>query len=1004
MRKIVKTTTVGSLKNKLNESKGNFALGQGFGSEPRFKSNVQDNSDYSRKLDKNGGFGLGDGFTKLNEEEMVDFIANIVESMKGKTEYHNLKFVDRIGNENGLFESQIKNIKNIIKSDRTPYQLKLRKYLTENVAKEMSGIYEGYSGLMHEGEMMVNEIKSTFNEMKSMGKSTNEAVAMTAEALDVPMEMVDKMVQVQKEAYKARMEGMGETMDINEKLCEVYESYKNMAEGNMKPVYEELKEMMNPEEPIEESEYGEYGDWGTEKYSKFLNPYKDESDGEESGEDYEARQYDAYKRDYEDEDRWNPLEEDLCMECDDMDDESYIEVELSSPEDFALLPMLAKRAMSAERMPSMGMGKMSRAMNVPMEKDYQDYEVPMDYSTSNPYSQYKYDTGLGKIPYGKKKISSLEGDEESNIKAVTFNESLIKKHITNTKNLKEMQIQFIIESFKIKKVSKCRNFVVVENKVFDIKNKKFVGKDNLITESITWNNPSLLTEASWGTWWANLGQNLVSIASIVSNVFVPGSGMAIEFVNGIVYLLRGYYSGEDVELQNSLYLNGAITLGFTLLGAGFGGGASTILKTLVSSGKLAAPMVAKGLLWLVGRMGNLFAKILNFLSFGLSNFLLRQIAKFVPAIKPPAGLKAADANKFIITKVGDILKGIQTKLTNYINKLLSKTGKDVLKSAKTATKSFTKLSGQKGFKDFFVKGTVNLKPDKLAPLMKKLKIKVGGKIKSKGLTYEIKAITKNKSGKEVVKLLDPKTKRVFDADGNAVVQAFLNSKGFRGYAQSIFGNPSANALAARFLGGFIFDGNGSLQDANLDDMEGELPLDVAEVDLDLELAPYEGESGSYNVNDKVTAVQNALQSLGENLGGAGVDGKYGPITKTAINNVEGKVGAPLTTSSITPKTVAAIVIALLQEDKLEDAKALANANIVEDANILEKLNALLDTIAISNQAKADALKSFMKFGGTSTASSDNSWEKTMSSLNPMSTVSENTFSESYKRMFGLTLD
>ena len=143
MRKIVKTTTVGSLKNKLNESKGNFALGQGFGSEPRFKSNVQDNSDYSRKLDKNGGFGLGDGFTKLNEEEMVDFIANIVESMKGKTEYHNLKFVDRIGNENGLFESQIKNIKNIIKSDRTPYQLKLRKYLTENVAKEMSGIYEG---------------------------------------------------------------------------------------------------------------------------------------------------------------------------------------------------------------------------------------------------------------------------------------------------------------------------------------------------------------------------------------------------------------------------------------------------------------------------------------------------------------------------------------------------------------------------------------------------------------------------------------------------------------------------------------------------------------------------------------------------------------------------------------------------------------------------------------------------------------------------------------------
>jgi hypothetical protein len=437
MRKIVKTTTVGSLKNKLNESKGNFALGQGFGSEPRFKSNVQSNSDYSRKLDKNGGFGLGDGFTKLNEEEMVDFIANIVESMKGKTEYHNLKFVDRIGNENGLFESQIKNIKNIIKSDRTPYQLKLRKYLTENVAEEMSEIYEGYSGLMHESEMMVNEIKSTFNEMKSMGKSTNEAVAMTAEALDVPMEMVGKMVEVQKEAYKARMEGMGETMNINEKLCEVYEAYKNMAEGNMKPVYEELKEMMNPE-PIEpeeskESEYGEYGDWGTEEeYGEYLRG----SEGGDDGTDYQI------SRGKEDDYYLNNLEEDLCMECDDMDDESYIEVELSSPKDFALLPMLAKGAMSAGRMPSMGMSKMSRAMNSPVK----DYEVP-DYSTSNPYSQYRFDTGLSKIPYGKKKFMSDEGGEDS---LTITNEEFVR----------------IFKNKPVVKMSACKKYIMIENTIY----------------------------------------------------------------------------------------------------------------------------------------------------------------------------------------------------------------------------------------------------------------------------------------------------------------------------------------------------------------------------------------------------------------------------------------------------------------------------------------------------------------------------------------------------------
>jgi hypothetical protein len=520
MRKIVKTTTVGSLKKKLNESKGGFTLGQGFGSETRFKSNVNTNSTYNRKLDKNGGFGLGDGFTQLNEEEMVDFIANIVENMKGKTEYHNLKFVDRIANEKGLFESHVKNIKNIIKSDRTPYQLKLRKYLTENVAVEMSEIYEDYSGLKLESEMMVNEIKKTFNEIKSTKKTTNEAVAMTAEALDVPMEMVQKMVEIQKEAYETQMEG-GQSMDITEKMCQVYEAYQNMSEGNMKPVYEELKEMMNPEsvEPSYEEEGGDdiYG------YSeeKEINPETGDYYTDEDMKDiYADKEAEFSISDYENYGNYDNLEEESCMECGDSDDESYIEVDLVSPEDFKLLPMLAKGSMPMKRpsmeMPSMGMKKVSM-------DDENMYEVPMDYSASNPYKKYKFDTGLSEIPYGKKKFSSLEGEEGTE----GINRELYES-IFGRKGLK---------------ISYCKKYIMIENEIYHIKTGEKV-KNRVLVEN-------LLVEG-WN--WLDYLQAGVSIVSII----FPGIGNATLFINGLVYFLRAWTTEGDDAMKAERYFNGIL--------------------------------------------------------------------------------------------------------------------------------------------------------------------------------------------------------------------------------------------------------------------------------------------------------------------------------------------------------------------------------------------------------------------------------------------------------------
>lgn len=149
------------------------------------------------------------------------------------------------------------------------------------------------------------------------------------------------------------------------------------------------------------------------------------------------------------------------------------------------------------------------------------YEVPMNYSTSNPYNRYRYDTGLSEIPYGGKKFSSLEDDDDSFTGVKSLNESLLKKHIINTRILNEQYVKFIIESLKIKKISKCRNFILLENTIYDINTKKIVKQNNVLTESISWKDISIINEATGWSWWGNLAQNIVSIGSVVSNIFFP---------------------------------------------------------------------------------------------------------------------------------------------------------------------------------------------------------------------------------------------------------------------------------------------------------------------------------------------------------------------------------------------------------------------------------------------------------------------------------------------------
>ena len=563
------------------------------------------------------------------------------------------------------------------------------------------------------------------------------------------------------------------------------------------------------------------------------------------------------------------------------------------------------------------------------------------------------------------------------MKTVSLNEKLYKEHLIGTKILTKENVKFIFEVFNVKGVSKCRKFALVENKVFDIQNKTFIESDNLLTESSNWEDVYLLLEEdgekknrSVLTWWADLGQNLISVGSVVANVFVPGSGLAIEVTNALIYMLRAYYTKNDSDLQNALLLNGVITAGFAIYGAGFGGGASVALKAMISSGKLAAGLAAKGLVFILGKIGLVFKWILNFFTFGASNWVLRQIARFVPALKPPKGLKGAEARKYITQQLGKPLDAIQKRLTDYINKLLKKA-------------AISNLAGKEGFEAFFneaaKKGTaLSIAQGKAAELLAKMNYTAGKAVTINGVKGTIKSIGADGTIFYTVK---GATKGSM-ISATVFLEGVLQTKTFKDYVKLVFGNPSTQALGARFLSGFKFGSNGNIENVDVEkmpkvDIADKIAAENISVDMGAEVAGYEGDTQEYTVKNEVSAIQTALASLGKDLGSTGVDGKYGPITKAAINSVEEELGVAETTGAITAQTVANIASALVKANKKEEAKELAK-NAISDAKV-----------------KAEVEK--MISGSTN-------YLKNM--LNSIIPVSENiskemSFSEKYKATFGL---
>ena len=260
---VVETTTAGALKTKLNEMRGGFGLGQGFKKESEEVYEITDAEDYKkkskskdfdRKVHKKGGMMLGQGFKlteqalkdlNLSQEGLVSLIEGIVTELKKNNEYKNLAFVDRIATKYQMNESHINEMKNIIWEKNSPSTgKKLYSYIMECGCQYAQNKFGGYQGLSQPYQSMMPQIKRAFNQNRGQ-MAAPKAIAVTAKDLSLPMEMVQEMYEIQKEAYKMKMEGSDmDKSHVEEQLMECYERYQGMGEGNMDEMYNEMANMM----------------------------------------------------------------------------------------------------------------------------------------------------------------------------------------------------------------------------------------------------------------------------------------------------------------------------------------------------------------------------------------------------------------------------------------------------------------------------------------------------------------------------------------------------------------------------------------------------------------------------------------------------------------------------------------------------------------------------------------------------------------------------------------
>lgn len=427
--------------------------------------------------------------------------------------------------------------------------------------------------------------------------------------------------------------------------------------------------------------------------------------------------------------------------------------------------------------------------------------------------------------------------------------STINKIIAEHKFITEISdLQSPYEKLMTCKFTSDGKYVVYEGKAYST----ITGNEVLINEG--WSLSDIL----------HTGADLLSAGM---DFVIPGSGAVVDILNALSYIIEAQFKSE--KERDSLYIMAAITFAFVIMPGPLQAIAIPLKRAVKTGVGLASKIVVKGLKIVAGI---------------LDTILLKLPSKIKSALQSPLA-------KTILGKFRGKITGFIDNFTSRIKKILEslkgvgiKKGKQ--KVIKKGTNTLTNISLQAA-KKFFNKipklsqGTKILKKSGFVP----------------GFTYRYTTAAGKGTAAKIMKVTDNGVLLKFSKGNEMMVpiETFVTRAVGAPWMRRGFGT-TVPFFIKRFADMLTSDGS-NIDNTKLDQLSDLDPSQTSKESLlylTEEVSSYEGDTGSYTVNTNVQNIQKALLALGYQLPNAGADGKFGPETKTALEEFQSKNG--LTTS------------------------------------------------------------------------------------------------------------
>jgi peptidoglycan hydrolase-like protein with peptidoglycan-binding domain len=364
-----------------------------------------------------------------------------------------------------------------------------------------------------------------------------------------------------------------------------------------------------------------------------------------------------------------------------------------------------------------------------------------------------------------------------------------------------------------------------------------------------------------------------------------GSGAIVDILNTISYLIEAQFTAP--EKRDHLYLMAGITFAFVVL-PGPLQAASIPLKRWIKGGasiKKASPVIKSTVEFIGSKIGWIITEIPKWikkaLSSKLGNTLLGKYGRKVGSAVTAFTARLKSIFEVITGKLGKAKSSIKTSVS---------TGKEAIKStfksgAKRAITTILPAATVNLLKKAFAKKAVQ----KAAPEITERALRKLGLVPGQAYRYinlqgkaTTATIAKVEGGKIFVHFGQgigaPAVKNVSNFLENVIGAPW----GRRGYTTAV------PLFIKRFAD--MLDPNGDLSPEQIDKLAG---LDPAQTSADSlaflqeEVGSYEGDAGTYTVDQDVTAAQTALSKLGYSLA---IDGKFGPETMGVLKQFQEEHG------------------------------------------------------------------------------------------------------------------